>query len=164
MSTPIPTLKQMVTLLDAKFFEYVNDSVTLTITEVGLLCRFVARDAQGELTKKLEEMGRIEALNRLNDAMGDHRVCLTTEHEEMGIAWLWTNRQRMKLGAYEKRVLRSCTGIRLVGVALAHRDSRAQSAPIYSVHGDGYFSYEAWAWQSGIPPRVIGGGGGVGYE
>ena len=152
----VSTTADMLTMLRADFAEE-RPYVRVAQSTVRLVCRFVAYDhPNGGLTAAVSEAGLAHALDRLNVYMGSYRVHLTTQHEDVGIAWLWQWRDRLKLGQHERLVLRNIEGVMFSGVALQHRGSKPLTAPIYTVAGPkGAFSYEAWSWQSGVTPRLV---------
>lgn len=83
-------------------------------------------------------------------------VRLTYEHENQGLAWLWSQHDKGWLTPQALRILRSFTHFTTRGVSTERNGYGYQSTPLYRVHGrQGVFEYEGWSWQSGRKPKVI---------
>lgn len=148
--------KQMVAMLDrlAKLPHYRAEPWVLTKHEIALVGRWSVSMHEGgsDTIPEYEHM-----LDALTHALGYGYCRISTEHENEGLAWLWSQYKRHWLGSREIRSMKQFDYFTFEGVAVQRLGLRWHAAPIYFLHGSaGSFSYEAWAWQSGVKPRVVG--------
>jgi hypothetical protein len=152
----LPIEKRLVAMLPR-----VLHTQLFTKDDVRVLCQWVARDLDTEGGLYAHFTGEHQAqMDLLNCKLGQGEMSITFEHENEGIAWLWANRQKVKLGGHEIATLRRVEHIAFVGVDPKRLGLRWYTAPIYRVYQAEpatyvSFTYAAWSWQSGVTPYLL---------
>lgn len=156
---PTPLEKQMRSFLDrcAALPDYRAEPWVIEKADINLLCRYSQRlmsDVAFKLTLSNEQD---EALHTLTHGLDHAFIRIRPEHENEGLAWLWSQWKAEWLGTQELRIMKRFSHFTFAGVSTERAGAaRWHSAPTYRVHGDaGTFTYEAWSWQSGRKPRLI---------
>lgn len=147
--------KQMVVMLDrlAKLPHYRAEPWVFTKLEIALVGRWSVSIHEGgtDTIPAYEPM-----LDALTHALAHGYCRITTEHENEGLAWLWSQHKRGWLTSRELRVMKQFDHFTFDGVTVKQLGLRWHAAPIYSVSGPASsFQYEAWSWQSGVKPQVV---------
>jgi hypothetical protein len=134
--------------------DYRAEGWVLDKRDIALLCRYSIRLCSGHPVE-LNDMQERGA-HALTYALDHDHVRISREHENAGLAWLWSQYNKGWLGSRELMIMRRFWHFSLVGVETKQLGLHWASVPIWRVHGDGgTFTYEQWSWQSGRKPVLV---------